>query len=115
MTWEIMAQSADLQMAAILGASMWVLWLIIIGLIIALIVFMIIAMWKVFKKAHRKGWEAIIPIWNNYVMTTKVGGRPAYWFWASIILGGASVWIVEIWGETSIITQYSNGAINILW
>lgn len=46
--------------------------------IIAFIVFVYAAMWKVFVKAGREGWEAIIPIYNLYVMT-KIGGKPGWW------------------------------------
>lgn len=34
----------------------------------AVCVVMIIAMWKIFKKAGKKGWEAIVPIYNIIVM-----------------------------------------------
>jgi hypothetical protein len=46
--------------------------------IIALAIFQIAAMWKVFEKAGQPGWAAIIPIYNIYIMT-KVGGKPGYW------------------------------------
>jgi hypothetical protein len=50
--------------------------LIIIWL--AVVVFIIAAMWKVFTKAGQPGWAAIIPIYNIYIMT-KIGGKPGYW------------------------------------
>lgn len=48
----------------------------IIELLIALLV--IVAMWKVFAKAGRPGWAAIIPIYNMYVWC-KIVGRPGWW------------------------------------
>jgi hypothetical protein len=30
-------------------------------------------MWKIFEKAGRQGWEAIVPIYNIYVLTIIVG------------------------------------------
>jgi uncharacterized protein DUF5684 len=39
---------------------------------------MIIALWKVFTKAGRPGWAAIIPIYNIYTLL-KVAGRPGWW------------------------------------
>jgi hypothetical protein len=52
---------------------------IIISLIIlAFVVFMISAMWKVFVKAGQPGWAAIIPIYNIYILT-KIGGKPGWW------------------------------------
>jgi hypothetical protein len=45
---------------------------------IVVIVFEIAALWKVFVKAGRPGWAAIIPIYNVYVLL-KVIGRPGWW------------------------------------
>lgn len=56
----------------------------VIPLIIALVVslavavFVIAAMWKVFAKAGQPGWAAIVPFYNVYVML-KVAGRPGWW------------------------------------
>ena len=36
-------------------------------------------MWKAFEKAGRPGWEAIVPIYNLYILATKIAGRPAIW------------------------------------
>ncbi len=47
-----------------------------IGLAIA--VLMIIATWKVFAKASRPGWAAIIPIYNIIVLL-DVAGKPIWW------------------------------------
>ena len=48
----------------------------VIGLIIAVIA--IIALWRVFSKAGRPGWAAIIPIYNIYTLV-KVSGNSG-WF-----------------------------------
>lgn len=45
---------------------------------LAVVVFLIAAMWRVFEKAGQPGWAAIIPIYNTYVMT-KIGGKPGWW------------------------------------
>jgi hypothetical protein len=52
----------------------------IVGLLVGavVVVFMIAALWKVFSKAGRPGWAAIIPIYNTYVLC-KVAGRPGWW------------------------------------
>jgi len=39
----------------------------------ALAVFMIVCMWKIFRKAGKNGWEAIIPIYNIVVLLEIVG------------------------------------------
>ncbi|WNV90558.1 DUF5684 domain-containing protein [Umezawaea sp. Da 62-37] len=38
----------------------------------------IVALWKIFTKAGKPGWAAIIPIYNIYTML-KVAGRPGWW------------------------------------
>ena len=50
------------------------------GLIVylAIVVFYIVAFWKIFEKAGQPGWAAIIPIYNVYVYC-KVAGRPGWW------------------------------------
>lgn len=42
------------------------------------------AMWRVFEKAGRQGWEAIIPIYNLYVLT-QIIEKPGYWALLMII------------------------------
>jgi hypothetical protein len=46
------------------------------GVVLGLL--MIIALWKVFTKAGRPGWAAIIPIYNVYTLL-KVAGRSGWW------------------------------------
>ncbi|MET0573341.1 MAG: DUF5684 domain-containing protein [Pedobacter agri] len=46
--------------------------------LLAFVVLMIAAMWKVFEKAGQPGWAAIIPIYNIYIMT-KIAGKPGWW------------------------------------
>jgi len=41
-------------------------------------VFMIAAMWKVFTKAGKPGWAAIVPIYNIIVLL-GIAGKPAWW------------------------------------
>lgn len=48
----------------------------LIGLIFVVLV--IAGMWKVFTKAGKPGWAAIIPIYNVYVLL-KIVGRPGWW------------------------------------
>ncbi|MFK7925501.1 MAG: DUF5684 domain-containing protein [Bacteroidia bacterium] len=46
---------------------------IAISLAAGLALFMIAAVWTVFEKAGRKGWEALIPIYNLYVVSKIIG------------------------------------------
>jgi len=46
---------------------------------IAIIVVVIIGLWKTFEKAGKPGWASIIPFYNLYVLT-EIAGRPILWF-----------------------------------
>lgn len=46
--------------------------------IIGFVFFILASLWKVFVKAGREGWEAIIPIYNIYVLL-KIVGKPGWW------------------------------------
>ena len=51
-----------------------------LGLIIplAIMVFEVVAMWKVFTKAGHPGWACLIPIYNIYVLC-KIADKPGWW------------------------------------
>jgi hypothetical protein len=51
---------------------------------LALVVLAIVGLWKVFEKAHKPGWAAIIPIYNIYVLL-EIVGRPWWWLILFII------------------------------
>lgn len=56
---------------------------IIIGLILGLI--QLIGTWKIFKKAGRKGWEAIIPFYNTWILIVEVAKLNWWWFLVLLI------------------------------
>ena len=45
---------------------------------LAVIAFMLAAMWKVFTKAGKPGWACLIPIYNAYVLL-QIAGKPGWW------------------------------------
>lgn len=45
---------------------------------LAVLIFMIAAMWKVLVKAGQPGWGILIPFYNTYLIL-KVAGRPGWW------------------------------------
>jgi len=53
--------------------------------IFILAVFYIFTMWKIFVKASRPGWAAIIPVYNLWVLF-EISGKPGWWA-LSIFLG----------------------------
>jgi len=46
---------------------------------LALIILMIAGMWKVFAKAGKPGWAAIIPFYNVFVLV-EISGKDIVWF-----------------------------------
>ena len=65
----ILAQSDDGAASGGAGGS-------IVGLVIGILV--IAGMWKVFTKAGKPGWAAIIPIYNVVVLL-QIAGKPLWW------------------------------------
>jgi hypothetical protein len=53
--------------------------LIPILIIIAFAVFIYAAMWKIYTKAGKPGWAALIPIYNVIVLL-EIVGKPVWWF-----------------------------------
>ena len=65
---------------------------LIVSVVISL--FMIVSMWKIFKKAGKNGWEAIIPIYNIYVLFEIGGQKGAYIFFLLIPCVGQIIFLV---------------------
>lgn len=57
--------------AALFGGVYMICWLIFVIILIA-------AMWKVYAKAGKPGWAAIIPFYNIWVLL-EIIGRPGWW------------------------------------
>ena len=56
------------------GGPSFVVWLIYV----VAIVFYVYCLWKIFAKANKPGWAAIIPFYNILV-ELEIIGRPWYW------------------------------------
>ena len=54
--------------------------IILVGFVLylALIAFIILTMWKMYRKANKPGWAAIVPVYN-YVVLLEMIGRPIWW------------------------------------
>jgi len=57
--------------AAAFGVGMLIYWVIMMAVCVA----MIIALWKVYEKAGRPGWGAIIPFYNYYLLFDIAWGK----------------------------------------
>ena len=51
---------------------------VIIIFYLAIIVLMIVSVWKVFEKAGQPGWAALVPIYNLYIMVV-IAKKEAWW------------------------------------
>lgn len=66
------ASSSGGVVAALFGGVFLIVWL-------AFALLMIISMWKIFTKAGKPGWAAIVPIYN-IITLLEVVGKPMWWF-----------------------------------
>lgn len=85
------SSAADAAASAV-GAGVAILGIIYIVSIIASLavsIVMIIAQWKIFTKAGKPGWAAIVPFYNNWVMV-EVSGLPG-WYFALLFLPVANI------------------------
>lgn len=58
------------------GSPLADIFMILIG--VALIVLMVASVWRIFTKAGKPGWAAIVPFYNSYVLL-KIVGKPGWW------------------------------------
>jgi uncharacterized protein DUF5684 len=66
----------------------------IFGLLVGILV--IAGMWKVFTKAGKPGWAAIIPIYNLIVLL-QIAGKPLWWILLMLIPVVNIVIAILIW------------------
>ncbi|HXA20107.1 MAG TPA: DUF5684 domain-containing protein [Thermoanaerobaculia bacterium] len=59
-------------LAAGMGVGMMLVWC-------AVVLILIISMWKIFTKAGKPGWAAIVPIYNVIVLL-EIACKPIWWF-----------------------------------
>lgn len=71
-----------------LGAILAIILIPLLLSLIVIIVLQIIGEWKVFKKAGKKGWEAIIPYYNTWTLIEISGCK---WWYFLIIIGSSLI------------------------
>ena len=52
--------------------------ILLVLIMLALGLFIIVSMWKVFEKAGQPGWGILIPIYNIYLFLV-IAGKPGWW------------------------------------
>ena len=60
-------------MGALIGAGIGV-----VVVMLAIVIFMIACMWKIYAKAGQPGWAAIVPIYNLVVLL-QIVNKPVWW------------------------------------
>ena len=87
--------TTDVDGAVAVGvASVMVIVIITIVLSLAVYAYYVIIYWKVFKKAGRNGWEAIIPFYNYWVLFEISGYPGAYSLFILIPCAGPIIFLV---------------------
>ena len=90
-----------------MGLFFWIV-VLVLGLLI------LIAKWKMFKKANVDGWEALIPIHNGIVELQLGGIKTAWWFLNLLvfipILGWIAPLILYFWKSIALSKAFGKGA-----
>lgn len=60
------------------NVTWYVVGVIIVLVMIALLILMIDAMWRIFTKLGEKGWKSIVPVYNTWTFL-KLGDKPGWW------------------------------------
>lgn len=51
---------------------------LLVPVYLAVVAFYVIALWKIYKKANKPGWNCLIPFYNFYVLL-EIVGKPGLW------------------------------------
>lgn len=62
---------------------------------IVFFVLMVVANWKIFKKAGEPGWKSIIPIYNVYIMFKIVNMKSWFWWLIAINICASIMFTVD--------------------
>lgn len=98
----LLAQNSD---AAAAGAAAGAA-LVVVVIYLALVILIIASLWKVFTKAGKPGWAAIVPIYNLVVLI-QISGKPVWWILLCLIPFVNFVIIIFIYNSIS--TNFGRG------
>ncbi len=76
--------------------------------IILVIVFYIYVYWRIFEKAGKPGWAAIIPIYNTIVLL-EIVGKPWWWILLFLIPGVNIIFVIWMTNLLSLSFGYGVG------
>ena len=66
---------------------------LLILMILGLVGLMLASMWKIYEKAGREGWEALVPFYNVYVLL-EIVKKPWWWLLLMMIPYVGAIWAV---------------------
>lgn len=80
-----------------------------ITFVLVLVAVMIVGLWRIFTKAGEKGWKSLIPIYNGYIIITRIARKSSIYFWGPI-LGSVGIisLVIIIVGSTGRYGRISN-------
>lgn len=70
--------NSSYELDGILGVF-WIVFAIVLFIALAIAIVQLIGQWKLYKKAGKNGWEAIVPFYSNWVLV-EISGLKWYWF-----------------------------------
>jgi hypothetical protein len=71
-----------------------ILFLSLFFIVFIMVIFNIICQWKIFVKAGKPGWAAIVPVYNQMVLA-EIGGKKDVWGLLTLIPYAGVIW--SIW------------------
>lgn len=71
-----------------------------------LVIIIIAALWRIYEKAGKPGWAAIIPIYNIIVLM-EIIGKP--WWWLLLLLFPLTLLIFAIWSVNLLSKSFGQG------
>ena len=60
----------------------------------AIVILLVVALWKIFEKAGEQGWKSLIPVYSSYMIYKIAWDARA--FWVAIVLGLLSSFLMGI-------------------
>jgi len=73
------------------AAGVLMIFCMFLGMVIA---FVLVCHWKVYSKAGKPGWAAIVPIYN-YIVMLEIVGKPTWWV-ALLFIPGVNIVIAVL-------------------
>jgi len=65
---------------------------------VAISVILIVALWRIYEKAHQPGWASLIPFYN-FIVLLRIVGKPAWWLvWIFVPIANivVAIWVINL-------------------